>query len=96
VIPKTYIPINLFQGVSLLLLLVILIAMINFLTEVTSNLATTAMILPILVPVAMTMDVHPYAFLMGSTIAASCAFMLPVATPPNAVVFGSGFITMKE
>lgn len=88
--------ITVFQGVSLFFLLLIVIVMVNFLTEITSNTATTAMLLPILAPVAFTMDVHPYGFLFGAALAASCAFMLPVATPPNAVVFGSGYLKMKD
>jgi sodium-dependent dicarboxylate transporter 2/3/5 len=72
------------------------VAAINFLTEITSNLATTAMILPVLAPLAAAMGVHPYIFMIGATLAASCAFMLPVATPPNAVVFGSGYVSMKD
>src|SRR5690606_30477905 len=76
------------QGISTLLLVLILIAAVNFLTEITSNLATTAMLLPVLAPMAMTIDVHPFILMVGAAVAASCAFMLPVATPPNAVVFG--------
>jgi sodium-dependent dicarboxylate transporter 2/3/5 len=84
------------QGVALLLLLLILVAAVNFLTEITSNLATTAMLLPILAPLAIIVDVHPYVLMVGATLAASCAFMLPVATPPNAVVFGSGYLKIPD
>lgn len=84
------------QGVSILLIIIILIAAVNFLTEVTSNLATTAMLLPILAPMALNIDVHPYILLVAATVAASCAFMLPVATPPNAVVFGSGYLRIPD
>ncbi len=84
------------QGVTLLLLLLILIACVNFLTEITSNLATTSMLLPILAPMALSIDVHPYMLMVGATVAASCAFMLPVATPPNAVVFGSGYLRIPD
>ena len=87
---------NLLSGVALILLLFILIAAVNFLTEITSNLATTAMILPILAPIALTIGVHPYILMVGATVAASCAFMLPVATPPNAVVFGSGYLRIPD
>ncbi len=80
----------------LLVMTLVLVAVINFLTEVTSNLATTAMILPVLAPLAAAMGVHPYIFMVSATIAASCAFMLPVATPPNAVVFGSGYVSMSS
>lgn len=87
---------TLLEGVALILLLLILVTVVNFLTEITSNLATTAMLLPILAPMALAIDVHPYILLVGATVAASCAFMLPVATPPNAVVFGSGYLRMMD
>ena len=87
---------TLLDGVSLFLLVFILIASVNFLTEITSNLATTAMLLPILYPMAMTIDVHPFILMVSATVAASCAFMLPVATPPNAVVFGSGYLRIPD
>lgn len=87
---------TLLQGLSLLLMIAILITCVNFLTEVTSNLATTAMLLPILAPMALSIDVHPYILMVSATVAASCAFMLPVATPPNAVVFGSGYLTIPD
>ena len=84
------------NGVHLIALLFAIILSVNFLTEVTSNLATTAMILPILAPLALALDVHPFGLLIGATLAASCAFMLPVATPPNAVVFGSGYLKIND
>ena len=87
---------TLLQGVSLLLLLLIIIASVNFLTEITSNLATTAMLLPVLAPMALSLGIHPYMLLVAATVAASCAFMLPVATPPNAVVFGSGYLRIPD
>lgn len=87
---------TLLEGFSIIILLFILIASINFLTEITSNLATTAMMLPILAPLALGLNVHPYILMIGTTLAASCAFMLPVATPPNAVVFGSGYLRIID
>ena len=87
---------TLLDGVSLFLLVFILITSVNFLTEITSNLATTAMLLPVLYPMAMTIDVHPFILMVSATVAASCAFMLPVATPPNAVVFGSGYLRIPD
>lgn len=87
---------TLVTGISIILLLLILIAAVNFLTEITSNLATTAMLLPVLVSMATIVDVHPYVLLVGATVAASCAFMLPVATPPNAIVFGSRYLEIGD
>ncbi|MET2984468.1 SLC13 family permease [Aureibaculum conchae] len=85
-----------FGGLTLILLILVLIAAVNFLTEITSNLATTAMLLPVLAPMALTVDVHPFVLMTAAAVAASCAFMLPVATPPNAVVFGSGYLRIPD
>jgi sodium-dependent dicarboxylate transporter 2/3/5 len=68
--------------------------MMTFLTEITSNTATTQVMLPILAKVSSAMQVHPLLLMLPATISASCAFMLPVATPPNAIVFGSGKVEM--
>jgi sodium-dependent dicarboxylate transporter 2/3/5 len=88
--------ISMVEGISLILIILILVAAVNFLTELTSNLATTAMLLPILAPMALAFDINPYMLMVSATLAASCAFMLPVATPPNAVVFGSGYLRIPD
>ena len=69
---------------------------VTFLTELTSNTATTTMILPILGMAAIAATVHPLYFMVPATLAASFAFMLPVATPPNAIVFGSGWVSIPK
>ncbi len=69
---------------------------LTFLTEVTSNTATTQMILPILASLSVEMQVSPLLLMIPATLSASCAFMMPVATPPNAIVFGSGRIRIPE
>lgn len=86
----------LLEALPLFLLIAILIAAVNFLTEITSNLATTTVLLPILAPMALALDVHPYTLMVAVTVAASCAYMLPVATPPNAIVFGSGYLKIAD
>ncbi|TRZ43546.1 SLC13 family permease [Robertkochia solimangrovi] len=88
--------VKLLNGMTILTLVFIIITAVNFITEVTSNLATTAMLLPILAPVALSLDINPYMLMVATTLAASCAFMLPVATPPNAVVFGSGYLKIPD
>ena len=55
-----------------------------------------AMMLPILAPIALELNLHPYVLMVAASVAASCAFMLPVATPPNAIVFGSGYLKMPD
>lgn len=87
---------TLLAGMITLILVLLLIAAVNFLTEITSNLATTAMLLPVLAPMAITVDLHPFVLMVGAAVAASCAFMLPVATPPNAVVFGAGYLRIPD
>ena len=87
---------SIFQGLSVLILVFVIITLVNFFTEFTSNLATTAMLLPILAPIAISLNINPYMLMVACTIAASCAFMMPVATPPNAVVFGSGYLRIPD
>ncbi len=70
--------------------------MLTFLTEITSNTATTTMLIPVLAAAAVAMGTHPYLLMIPATISASCAFMLPVATPPNAIVFGSGWVRIPQ
>ena len=78
------------------LVILVICFSITFLTELTSNTATTEMILPILASVAVAMKANPLLLMIPATISASCAFMMPVATPPNAIVFGSGRISVSE
>jgi sodium-dependent dicarboxylate transporter 2/3/5 len=70
--------------------------MIIFLTELTSNIATTATFLPVVGAIAIESGYDPIVLAVPVTLAASCAFMLPVATPPNAIVFGSGMLTIPK
>lgn len=81
---------------SSILVILIIVAGVNFLTEITSNMATTAMLLPVMIPIADVLQINPYLLMVGTTLAASCAFMLPVATPPNAVVFGSKLLKVSD
>ncbi|MCP5055341.1 MAG: DASS family sodium-coupled anion symporter [bacterium] len=78
-----------------LLVLSVVTGMI-FLTEITSNTATAATLVPILAGIAPGLGVEPLVLVVPATVAASCAFMLPVATPPNAVVFGSGRVQIGD
>jgi sodium-dependent dicarboxylate transporter 2/3/5 len=80
---------------TFLMILLVCLA-ITFLTELTSNTATTEMILPILASVAVATETHPLVIMIPATLSASCAFMMPVATPPNAIVFGSERISVGE
>lgn len=84
------------QGLPLLLVMLLIIAIVNFLTEVTSNMATATMMLPILASLSQAIGIHPYGPMLAVCLASSCAFMLPVATPPNAVVFSTGYIKMND
>ncbi len=84
------------NGLPFFLLLLLVILSVNFFTEITSNVATASVVLPILASLSQSFDVHPFGLMLGACLASSCAFMLPVATPPNAIVFGSGYLEMKD
>ena len=84
------------QNWPIILLVIIMITLMVFLTEMTSNTASTATFLPILASIAIGLGENPLLFAIPTVLAASCAFMLPVATPPNAIVYGSGRITIPE
>jgi sodium-dependent dicarboxylate transporter 2/3/5 len=77
------------QAVPLITLVMAVAALIIFLTEVTSNVATTSTFLPVFGAVAVAIGIAPEVLTIPVVLAASCAFMLPVATPPNAIVYGS-------
>lgn len=78
------------------IILLIIIASINFLTEITSNTATASIMLPLLFSLSTSLNIDPLSVLAGGALAVSCAFMLPVATPPNAIVFSSGRIKIGD
>ncbi len=71
-------------------------AVMTFVTEFTSNIASTTIMIPILAALAQSMQVHPLLLIVPATLSASCAFMMPVATPPNAIVFSSGWIDIRQ
>jgi solute carrier family 13 (sodium-dependent dicarboxylate transporter), member 2/3/5 len=84
------------SGWPVLILIVTSLLVIIFLTEITSNTATAAAFLPILASVAIVMGQDPLVLVIPAAIGASCAFMLPVATPPNAIVYGSGLVSIPQ
>jgi solute carrier family 13 (sodium-dependent dicarboxylate transporter), member 2/3/5 len=85
-----------FGVLPMLLIILLVVLIVVFLTEITSNTATTAAFLPILASTAIGMGQDPMFFVLPAAIAASCAFMLPVATPPNAIIYGSGKVTIPQ
>ena len=90
---------GLFTGIDSLHPIFIILSIslvITFLTELTSNTATTEMILPILAGIAITTGINPLMLMIPATMSASMAFMLPVATPPNAIIFGTGRISVSR
>lgn len=87
---------SIFTELHLFILLLALITMIVFLTELTSNTATTATLLPVLGAIAIAGNIDPMLLAAPAAIAASCAFMLPVATAPNAIVFSGGRVHIPD
>jgi sodium-dependent dicarboxylate transporter 2/3/5 len=84
------------SGISIVLIVILVVTLIIFLTELTSNMATTATFLPVVAALAVQSEFDPILVTAAVALAASCAFMLPVATPPNAIVFGSGLIKVPQ
>lgn len=90
---------DLLTGLKILplpLVILILSLVTTFLTELTSNTATATLILPLMASLAKALKVHPFMLMMPTTLSASCAFMLPVATPPNAIVMAGGRLRPKD
>lgn len=79
----------------LLLMIAIICLAVTFLTEVTSNTATTTLLMPILAAAAIGAETDPKLFMIPAALSASCAFMLPVATPPNVITFSSGYFSVR-
>ncbi|MDI5884640.1 SLC13 family permease [Cobetia amphilecti] len=86
---------SMFSVLPLIGLVAIVVVVIIFLTEVTSNTATAAAFLPLLGALALSLDIDPLLITVPAAIAASCAFMMPVATPPNAIVFATGHLKIQ-
>lgn len=79
-----------------LVMMLVMALVVTFLTEATSNTATTALLMPVLAAVAMAVEIDPLLLMAPAAMSASCAFMLPVATAPNAVVFGTGELPIQR
>lgn len=87
---------NILQGTHLVALIGALALLVIFLTEVTSNTATASLLLPIMAAFAEAMEMHPFGLMVTVAVAASFAFMMPVATPPNAIVFSCRYVTIPK
>jgi len=84
------------QAWPMLLVVVLVTAIVVFLTELTSNTATAAAFLPLVASLAIGLGENPLFLAIPAALGASCAFMLPVATPPNAILYGSGYVTVPQ
>jgi len=84
------------SGVPPLLVLLAVIVLVLFMTEVTSNTATATVIIPIAAALATVEGINPLTLMAAAAVSSSLAFMLPVATPPNAIVYGTGYVTMAR
>lgn len=79
-----------------LVMMIAVVFLVDFLTEVTSNTAVTSMMVPIFISIALTTGEDPIALALAVALAASLAFMLPVATPPNALVYSTGYVSIRQ
>jgi sodium-dependent dicarboxylate transporter 2/3/5 len=78
------------------LMILFICLIVTFMTEVTSNTATASLLMPLLAAASVATGIDPYLLMIPAAMSASCAFMLPVATAPNAVIYGSGKVTIKD
>jgi sodium-dependent dicarboxylate transporter 2/3/5 len=85
-----------YQNIPLWLLLLMLTALALFLTEIMSNVALTTIAIPMVLSIANGLDIDPLLLAIPVAMATSCAFMMPISTPPNAIVFSSGYINIKQ
>ncbi len=83
-------------ALPVLLIILSICLVVTFLTEITSNTATTTLLMPILAAAALGADMELALLMVPAALSASCAFMMPVATAPNAIVFGSGQVEVKR
>ncbi|MED4475857.1 MULTISPECIES: SLC13 family permease [Bacillaceae] len=84
------------EGMNILLVIFISTLVILLLTEITSNTATATMIIPVVASLGLALNIHPYALMVPCAMAANCSFMLPVGTPPNAIMYGTGKLKITE
>lgn len=84
------------KGINLIIIVLMIVLLVIFLTEITSNTATSSLLLPVIGAFAIAINVHPLNLMVAVALSASFAFMLPVATPPNAIVFSSRQITIPQ
>lgn len=84
------------EGLPVILVIAMASLLILFLTEITSNTATATMIVPVVASLALALNLHPFALMIPCAMAANCAFMLPVGTPPNAIIFATEKLRMTE
>ena len=84
------------RGVPIPIIIAAIALLMTFLTEVTSNASTTTIMLPVLAATGVALNINPLLLMLPATICASCAFMLPIATPPNAIVFASGRVSLLQ
>ena len=84
------------KAIPSIVFVLVIVALMSFLTELTSNVASTQMLLPVFASMAVATGDNPLLFMIPATIASSLAFMLPTATPPNAIIFGTGRVTVDR
>ncbi len=85
-----------FSDINVLLFIVGVTGIVLLMTEFMSNVALVTILIPVIIGVAQGLNINPLLLVVPATIASSCAFMMPISTPPNAIVFSSGHISMKQ
>jgi len=89
-------PLTILTAMPTLVMILLICLVVTFLTEVTSNTATSSLLMPLLASAAVAMEIEPMLLMVPAALSASCAFMLPCATAPNAVIYGSRKVTIRQ
>lgn len=87
---------GIFRGLPVVLVVLIIVLGISFLSEVVSNTAMASIMIPLMAITSISLGVHPYVFMIAAAFGSSLGFMLPVGTPPNAIAYGTGYLTTKD
>ena len=87
---------SILQGTGIIMIILAVVLLVVFLTEMTSNTATASLLLPVMGALAAAIDMNPLGLMVATVLAASFAFMLPVATPPNAIVFSTRLVGITQ
>jgi sodium-dependent dicarboxylate transporter 2/3/5 len=87
---------NIFQGLPIVVILLLILFVITYLNELVSNTAIASILIPLMAVTSLSLGIHPFLLMIGAALGSSLGFMLPVGTPPNAIAYGTGYLTTRD